>query len=228
MPDVVLDPSETIKEVISISNMSGCTVELVTLRKSLTFNPLTIIMKHLPEKIHSHCIRVAAISQILAEQAEDLPEGMNKDAFIHCVWMGGLYHHIGGFTGLKNKKQAVLAVGILKENLTYLSCCDLEQKMVLSIASQYGERFDSSGYPNKLQGKEVLFAARIIAFVNLLDGFIIYKEACSERNIEKTDRYMRKKGAAIFGSDVMACFEKSRDIIFDLYRRRYQRVQGVV
>ena len=218
MAFMLLGPSEKMTEVVQISKTEGCTIELVTVKeRNMLIDPLTLMFHKLPADVRSHSIRAAVVAKLLAEQAETLPKGMNMAVFSHTVWLGCLYHHLGAVSR-KNKRQLpVLTEKIIKENmLNALAGHKVDEYMMLDIARHCFERADGSGYPDKLSGRDLSLAARLVGFACALDGMEQHE------NGDAQVASLLESGCCLFGAEVMTCFEGTRDEIFDLYLRHRQ------
>ena len=79
------------------------------------------------------------------------------------------------------------------------------------IALQHHERFNGSGYPNKLKGEEIDIKARIINIVDTFDVLLHqrkYKEAWGEN---KVIDYMEKESGRQFDPDLVSILLKNID-----------------
>ena len=216
----ILNKSEELVNVIPISRTKGCSVDLITVRKAhvAITNPLTVILKSLPDHVRTHSNRSAVIAKMLAGQAENLPDGMDRQTFAHTVWLGCLYHHLGE--------------QVLKENLSSANFYgDIDENMLLSIVSHYCERFDGSG-PNNLCGNQIPLATRLVGLADVLDNTLIMNKGnATQENvpmcerIQKTAQYIQENGAALFGNDAMTCFKQIQEEIFNLYLNQYKRTR---
>ncbi len=91
----------------------------------------------------------------------------------------------------------------------------------VEIIATHHERFDGTGYPNGLVGKEIPVSGRIVAVADVFDALTSvrpYKEAWT---ISKTVNYMKTGMSEHFDPEILSCLESSLDeiiTIYDLYR----------
>lgn len=204
------------KNMISILNKDE--FDLVNVRQYPTItSPLTIIMESLPKKVYSHSAHTAVVAYILTGAVKTIPEGVDRAVFSRSVWQGGFYHHLGEcMAPMKDKTQIPVATEyLLKRKLKNENC--LNRGIVLEIAKHHCECMDGSGYPKGLFGNQIPLSARLVGFASKLDEMLTGRGGNLARNILKTARFMQKNGADLFGQDVMECFEKFQNEIFDLY-----------
>lgn len=111
-----------------------------------------------------------------------------------------------------------------KESLALEVKADLNT--VFDIARHHCERMDGSGYPDGLRGYEISFAARLVGLADVLDTLLNHNLTSPKQSVEKAGRLIRKSGIALFGSDVIACFEQRQSDIYELYLNYRQRVES--
>ena len=214
-------------EVTPISVTRDSSVYLIVEKGRSCGNPLTVMLESLPEDIYSHCVRVSVVAKLLAEKCEALPEHEETDAFAYVVWLGGLYHHLGHYAAIKSKKMLpVYTESLLKNDMSNIMApCDANRNAVLDIVRCCYERLDGSGYPDGIKGEEISLRARFVGFANMFDELTAPKSVYSEKSMKQADVQMMKSGTALFGSDVMACYEQARDKIFDMYKNHCESVE---
>ncbi len=91
-------------------------------------------------------------------------------------------------------------------------------KVAIDIAEGHHEKFDGSGYPVGLAGKDIPLAARIVAMADVFDALTSkrpYKEAWSP---EQALEYLRLQSGKHFDPDLVAAFEDGLPAILDIYR----------
>ncbi|KPK74170.1 MAG: hypothetical protein AMJ79_14670, partial [Phycisphaerae bacterium SM23_30] len=92
-------------------------------------------------------------------------------------------------------------------------------EMAAAIALGHHERWDGSGYPQRLSGAEIPLAARIVGLADVYDALRSgrpYKRAFSEA---KTRAIMAEEEKGKFDPEVYAAFEKLREIFNDIHEQ---------
>lgn len=91
----------------------------------------------------------------------------------------------------------------------------IEEKGYIDIASQvaacHHEKWDGSGYPNGLQGKEIPIGARIMAVADVFDALVskrCYKEPMS---VDRAFDVIRESGGSHFDPELAGIFCKIKN-----------------
>jgi putative two-component system response regulator len=111
------------------------------------------------------------------------------------------------------KEHTVIGADILKGSAAEFI------KLGETIARSHHEKWDGSGYPDRLKGREIPMAARIAAIADVFDALISrrpYKEAFSE---EKSLAIIQEKRGSHFDPDVVDAFFAVRDEILAIKRQ---------
>jgi len=90
-------------------------------------------------------------------------------------------------------------------------------KLGIEIAECHHEKYDGSGYPNKLVGVAIPLSARIVAVADVFDALTSkrpYKEAWT---IERALEVMKQDTGTHFDPDVMFAFEQAIPTILTIY-----------
>ncbi len=130
-----------------------------------------------------HTLRVAAISKLIAKDY-----GLSKEQ-VNLIETASPLHDIGkiGITdAVLNKPSKLTEVeyaymkthAILGYKILNNSKREVLQ-VAASIAHEHHEKYDGTGYPQGLKGKEISIYARIVAIVDVLDALLskrVYKE----------------------------------------------------
>ena len=95
-----------------------------------------------------------------------------------------------------------------------------------NVAESHHEKWDGSGYPNKLVGENIPISARIVTIVDVYDALVhkrVYKSAMSE---ERTIEYMTAQVSIHFDPDLFGIFmdilPEMRDIRMRVTEDEYQ------
>lgn len=160
-----------------------------------------------------HTQRVAEMSVKLAAEL-----GMNSDELIH-LRRGALLHDIGKIgipdrillkPGPLTKKEWEIMHKHPSYAFELLSPIDY-LKPALDIPYAHHERWDGKGYPRRLKGEDVPFAARIFAVIDVWDALRSdrpYRKAWSG---EKALGYIREQKGKHFDPQVVELFLANRD-----------------
>ncbi|MBO4573678.1 MAG: HD domain-containing protein [Clostridia bacterium] len=96
---------------------------------------------------------------------------------------------------------------------------DEEFKLIAeNMAHYHHERFDGSGYPEKLKGEAIPLEARIMAIADVFDALVskrVYKE---EMSFEEADKIIGEGMGTQFDPKLYPFYEKARKKLEDYYR----------
>jgi HD-GYP domain-containing protein (c-di-GMP phosphodiesterase class II) len=90
-------------------------------------------------------------------------------------------------------------------------------KVALDIVSAHHEKFDGSGYPYGLKGKEIPVAGKIVAIADVFDALTTkrpYKEAFS---LEESLDIIKKSSGTHFDPEIIEVFERTLEKIKSIY-----------
>jgi len=71
---------------------------------------------------------------------------------------------------------------------------------------QHHERWDGSGYPNRLRGENICFNARVYALIDTLDALISKRPYKQPTRFEDAVLYINKKSGILFDPDITSEF----------------------
>lgn len=94
--------------------------------------------------------------------------------------------------------------------------------MAETIAASHHEKWDGSGYPNKLQGEEIPLVGRIVALADVFDALTtprVYKDAWS---VDDAVAHIQRERGKHFDPGVVAAFEQCLDHLLEV-RSKYVR-----
>ncbi len=175
-----------------------------------------------------HLERIRYYSKALATNLKDngiMPEVIDE-IFIDNIFLTSMLHDIGkmGIPDrilLKPGKLTVDEFEIMKthskigyETLREAAKAGVNaQYLIMSaeIALSHHEKFDGSGYPEGLKGKDIPISARIVALADVYDALVnkrVYKEAFSH---EKAKEIILDSSGSHFDPDVVVAFERCED-----------------
>lgn len=91
--------------------------------------------------------------------------------------------------------------------------------VAIEIAEGHQEKFDGSGYPRGLAGKDIPLAARIIAVADVFDALTSrrpYKEAWT---VDAAREFLRHESGRHFDPDIVAAFERTLPHVLLIYEQ---------
>lgn len=95
-------------------------------------------------------------------------------------------------------------------------------KAVLPIIRSHHERYDGSGYPDKLRGEEICLGARIIAVADSFDAMISNRTYRVGLGLEKTLRELHRCKNTQFDPKIVDAFFEMIDLLgLDEFRQKY-------
>ncbi len=184
-----------------------------------------------------HLERMSLYSAILAEELGHNVKYKNRitPTYIRSVFQFAPMHDIGK-VGVEDR--ILLKPGKLDDEerrlmqehpvigASVLHRCEAQMNMLglsvfsvgIEIASGHHEKYDGSGYPNKLAGEAIPLSARIVAVADVFDALTSkrpYKEAWS---INDAMAFMREQSGKHFDPDVIQALENSMEKILQVYQ----------
>ena len=175
-----------------------------------------------------HLDRIKMYTKILAQALKHQPEYAHyiSNEYIEDLSMSSILHDIGKvgiedsillkagrltkeeFEVMKNhSSMGGDALTVIDNNLGYKSFLTIGKE----VASYHHERWDGSGYPEGLKGKEIPLSARIVALADVYDALISdrpYKKALSH---EEASRMIESEKGSHFDPDVVDAFLLCKD-----------------
>ena len=173
-----------------------------------------------------HTRRVAALTVDLARAC-----GVPKKHRIH-LWRGALLHDIGKI-GISDqillkkgkftpeefelvRKHPVFAYELLRP-IPFLH-------LALDIPYYHHEKWDGTGYPRGLKGKQIPLAARIFAVIDVWDALLSDRHYRAAWDPGDAEKYMREQAGRHFDPDLVRIFLDNEDIVrlpFNLEMKQY-------
>ena len=173
-------------------------------------------------EVGDHIHRVAAISIKLAKYLGLSPEQqalIYYAAPLHDLGKVGIEDRILNKAGKltpeeysQMKGHSVIGRTLLRESKTDLLC------MAYEIAGAHHERWDGTGYPDKLKGEEIPLSARICAVADVLDALAsprCYKPAWPE---EKVKEEMKNSRGTHFQPELIDILMEHWDEFYSCYK----------
>ena len=182
----------------------------------------------------AHIERTAQLCRLLAEKLRQLPEFSEiiDDEYIENIYRSSPLHDIGkvGIPDAILQKPGKLTPEEYKIMMTHaeIGAKTLEDvakqykgntfiKMGLEIAKGHHEKWDGTGYPNGLSGKDIPLSARIMAIVDVYDALRSkrsYKEGFSH---EKSANTIEEGMGTHFDPLLVGVFLRYQNEFRDLY-----------
>lgn len=130
-------------------------------------------IRHTDRYTFEHSVNVAVLMAAFARSLE-----LERN-IIYMVGLGGLLHDIGktlvpqhilNKPGRLSEKEFAVMRGHVVHTHTLLSQIPGIPPVALSVAAEHHERFDGSGYPNKLKGEAISRYGRMAAIADVYDA----------------------------------------------------------
>lgn len=173
----------------------------------------------------NHIYNIRRNCRLFAQSLQFSPkfEAQVSNAFIDCIEMASGLHDIGK---IRIPDEILLKPGALDEeeiqivrqhpvmgadmlrNIYSVISENQFIDMAIDIALYHHEKWDGTGYPRGLKGKEIPLAARIMRIVDTYDALAndrVYKKAYS---VEKCRSIMREEAGKSFDPDMIEVFLK--------------------
>lgn len=155
-----------------------------------------------------HCGRVAAYSLVLAREAGYPVDGLETLEF------GAFLHDIGKI-GIRDS--VLLKPGPLDDNewihmrehpvKGYEIASKIEMlKPIMSAVRNHHERWDGTGYPDKMKGDAIPLAARMVAIADAFDAMITDRPYKAGLPLPECKKALRKQAGAMFDPDLIETF----------------------
>jgi len=203
-------------------------VEAVTASQLATIFALAKLAEARDDDTGQHIERVQTFSRVLAERMREM--GMHVDeltnAFIDNVHQTASLHDIGKVGTpdaillkpgkltseefVEMKKHCALGADTLASVLERHPDNQF-LRVGVEVARSHHEKWDGSGYPDKLQGPTIPLAARIVALADFYDALTskrCYRPAFSH---EETCRMIKEVAGTQFDPDVVAAFSANQE-----------------
>ena len=171
-----------------------------------------------------HIDRVGSLALKLAKTIDESIYKLNdciKSEFIRSIELASTLHDIGkigipehilmkpsSYTKEEREimsKHCMLGSTTLREIQNKYSKNDFIN-MGIEICESHHENWDGSGYPRKLKGKDIPFAARVVAVIDVYDALISERPYKKAWTIEDSKREIVKLSGSKFDSNIVDAF----------------------
>ncbi|MCF7931050.1 MAG: response regulator [Acholeplasmataceae bacterium] len=92
-------------------------------------------------------------------------------------------------------------------------------KMAKEIAQSHHEKFDGSGYPNKLQGEQIPLASRIVALADVFDALVSERPYKSKFSFSKAKDIILELSGSHFDPIIVNAFIENQDKFQEIMTR---------
>jgi HD-GYP domain-containing protein (c-di-GMP phosphodiesterase class II) len=176
-----------------------------------TLQALTGLLDSRDTATKGHSVRVVALTRRLAQAM-----GITDPERLRTIEQGALLHDVGkiGVTDAVLKKPGPLDADEWREmrahpELGYRMLKDIEfLKNALPIVRYHHERFNGTGYPYGLEGKEIPIEARIFAVADAFDAITSERPYKKARSFEQATTVLKEDSGKYFDPAVVQAFLK--------------------
>lgn len=172
----------------------------------------------------SHIHRVSEYVKLLCQES-----GMTRDE-INLIYLASMLHDLGKL-GIEDKilnKPDKLSTEEFEQmklhcQIGYEMLKTFPQpvmKMAAKIALEHHERYDGSGYPQKLKGEEISLPARMVAIADVFDALgtdRVYKQAWNQ---EKIVKHFSEEQGRLFDPVLVSVLLKNMDQILCIKQQK--------
>ena len=204
---------------------------IADLQQNFVIGMLTMIESR-DNSTGGHIKRTSDIVKILAEEMKKDENLEVDDEFCDCIITAAPMHDIGKIAvddailrkpGRFTPEEYEVMKTHAKEGARIISQIvesinnEKFRQIAINMAHYHHERFDGSGYPEKLKGEEIPIEARIMAIADVYDALVskrVYKEKMA---FEDAYKIIMEGNGSQFDSRLLVYFEKARPRIEAYY-----------
>jgi len=190
--------------VFAVSHRELRDADLDTVRR------LVLAAEFKDDNTGDHLNRISRYSVLLAEKAgfsEDETDQIQHAAPIHDIGKIGIPEHILLKPGrlLPQEFEIIKTHPLIGAKILSNPHSDI-MKMALTIARWHHERYDGSGYPDRLKGEAIPLTARLVAVVDTFDALTTKRPYKSAYPVETAVGIMEKESGTHFDPDLFRLF----------------------
>ncbi len=222
---IILIYDKWIKEINSLR------LDSITENYTSTLRLLYRVTELKDDETHEHLKRVSIIVEMIAKKLKKNPHYSHylSDFYIEDLKAASALHDIGKI-GIddrilqKNGKLTPEEYEMIKNHTTYGANFLDEAKfktgnnlysLAIDLAKHHHEKWDGTGYPDKLKGKNIPLSARIMAIADVYDALVSkrsYKRAYSDK---EAYIIIVSEAGYQFDPDIVSCFTKIHKKIYE-------------
>ncbi len=168
-----------------------------------------------------HCGRVAAYSLVLAKEAGYPVDGLETlefGAFLHDIGKIGVRDAVLLKPGPLDEAEWVHMKEHPVKGFEIASKIEM-LKPIMSAVRNHHERWDGSGYPDKMKAEEIPIAARIVAIADAFDAMATDRPYKAALPLEECEAVLRKTAGKMYDPDLIEVFVSRH--LGTLYREDY-------
>ncbi len=193
--------------------------ELENIQKELVFMMGTLADKH-SEETGEHVRRVSEYSALIAELlgfSENYVELIRLAAAMHDIGKVTIDDSILNKTSMLSSEEFDIMKNHAQAGFDILKTPNLPLfDIAATIAYYHHEKWDGSGYPRGLKGKDIHILGRIVAFADVFDALghkRKYKEAWK---LDEVFSFMRAKRGTHFDPEIVDLFSDNVGLFLDI------------
>ncbi len=166
---------------------------------------LAVALEAKDEQTHGHSVRVANLARMVADEL-----GLN-DAEIETIYHGGLLHDIGKI-GMEDTILQRLGILTKSEMDVVRRHPEIGAKIthpinflsdVEPLILHHHERFDGSGYPDGLKGRDIPLGARILTVCDAFETMLAGRRHLARMTIEDAAHNLSSEGGRHFDPQIV-------------------------
>jgi response regulator RpfG family c-di-GMP phosphodiesterase len=180
-----------------------------------------------------HLRRTSSYVLVIAEgmKFENMYPGVITDKWIETLWKVAPLHDIGKISTQdsildKPSKLTSQEFEVIKMHTTngaeiiqtIMKDSDEDyMRMAGEVARSHHERWDGTGYPQRLAGEEIPLSARIMAVADVFDALVSERPYKRPYSAEEAFAIIEKESGSHFDPNVVKAFIKNKDQILEIY-----------